>query len=128
MGNLIDPEKLGKENLAIQKYLNDVIGLVSFTLGLTCLTFDNSLKIACLCLPVITILFVIGIRNLPGEARALNELVNETQDKEAIEEKKHYFGNKALLKQIVKCPMYIYGFSFYLAILIIPGFSEWLKT
>ncbi len=128
MSNLIDEEKLAREDLAAQKYLNEVIGLISFTLGLTCLSFDNSVKIAYLCLPVVAILAVIGANNISGEIKALNQLIKETQNQEAIEEKKYHLSNQNTFQQFLKYPMYVYGFSFYLTILLMPSFSQWIKT
>jgi len=109
--------------------LNSVAGLITFTLALACLGFENPQKVAMMCSIVIIALLYQASRYFPPTLKVLRELEEDTKDTDVMKARKalegKYYGWRSLLTKAV---LFWYGLGFYLAVLLFPEFTTWLKT
>ncbi len=125
---LFDESTVKAECKIHNDFLNSVLGLVAFTVGLTCAGMPNTQKAAAVSLGVIIPLVIQSFFHFPPTITALRQLYNETKDNH-VKEVLSYLENKYLgyKSVLTKNILYWYGFSFYLAVLFWPGLSTWLK-
>lgn len=126
---LFDEEVVKKEAKRHNEFLNSAIGLLTFTLGLTCLGFDHPQRAALVCLGVIIPVFIQAWGYFPETIKTLRELVKETNDPHAVRVLKYlekkYIGIRSL---VTKNILYWYGLGFYLVVLLEPEYLSWVKT
>ena len=125
---LFDEEQVIKEAKKHNQYLNSVLGTVAFTLGLTCVGMQNTTKASLFTLGIIIPLVMQAFKYFPPEITALRQLYKETKKAEVKktlnELENKYYGFKSML---VGNFIYIYGFSFYLLVLLVPNFSVYIN-
>jgi len=125
---LFDEEQVKKEAKNHTLYLNSVLGIVAFTLGLTCVSMPNTTKASIITLGIIIPLVIQAFKYFPPEITALRKLYKETQNPEVKKTLKElenkYYGFKSML---IGNFIYIYGFSFYLLVLLVPGLSAYIN-
>ena len=125
---LFDEEDVKRESERHNEFLNSAIGLLAFTLGLTCLGFEQPQKPAILCLGIITPVIFHALQYFPETIRTLRELVKETNDPHASKVLKYlesrYLGIQSL---VTKNILLWYGLAFYLLVLIGPEYLQWVK-
>ena len=89
----------------------------------------NSGKAAVFSLGIIVPLIWLAFKYYPPEIKALRDLYKETKNKEVKEAldklEKKYYGFKSMLTGNF---IYLYGFVFYFLVLLVPEFSEYIKS
>ena len=131
MSDLINKKKYDAEIESITSYLNQVFGVLVFTISLACLGFPSPQKAALFSLPIILILF--GLAPQVKELRLVHTLIKDHDDEE---EKKmfeqEYQGfiksDGGFLKSLTKIPGYHYGLMFYCFVLFSEDFGVWFRT
>ncbi|MGI1999130.1 hypothetical protein [Shewanella frigidimarina] len=117
-------EEANKHN----EFLYSVLGIIAFTLALSCLGFEHPQRPAMLCLAIILPIYLRAFRSFPSTLYALRSLAKETKDLEVIEAVKYlenkYHGIKSLLLESF---VLFAGLSFYLCVLIYPEILAWFK-
>lgn len=125
---LFDEEEVMQEAKKHNEFLNSAIGLLTFTLGLTCLGFDHPQRAALVCLGVIIPVYVQAWSHFPQTIKTLREIAKETNDAHAIKVVRYlegkYLGIRSLVTRNIT---YWYGLGFYLAVLIDPEYLSWVK-
>ena len=131
MSYLINRKKYEAEIKSVTSYLNQVFGVLVFTISLTCLSFQNHQKAALFSLPIILVLF--GFAPTVNELRLVRTLIKDHDDEE---EKKTYEkefqkfikSDGGFLKSLIQVPIYYYGLMFYCAVLFSEDFGVWFRT
>ncbi|CAM3627366.1 hypothetical protein [Parendozoicomonas haliclonae] len=122
---LFDEEDIKQEAKKHNDFLNTGVGLISFTLALTCLSFNDPQKAALLCFPIVLGILLQARNHFPPTLREIKILEKETKDEHVIEVRKYldkkYLGVKSLL---TKNLLYWYGCSFYLVVLVIHEYID----
>ena len=111
------------------EFLNSVLGVIAFTLALSCLGFDHPQRPAILCLGIILPIYWRAFKSFPQTLYTLRVLAKETKDPEVISAikylEKKYHGYKSLVSD---CLLLWSGLSFYLCVLFCPEVVIWLKA
>ncbi|HIF5682077.1 TPA: hypothetical protein ACX3DT_003499 [Vibrio parahaemolyticus] len=126
---LLDIDEVKQRVISQSEYLNSFLGILAFTLGLTCLNFPDPKLAAYTCLGVIVPLYVKAVSMTPSSILALRQLVKETKDPHAIEVLKYlernYVGFRVILTRNI---VFWYGFGFFVVVAIAPEWIYWLRT
>ncbi|MGN2613025.1 hypothetical protein ACTFQ6_14780 [Aliivibrio fischeri] len=128
MSILINKTEYKKEMKKISLYFNQVIGLVLFTITLTCLGFETPQKAALFSLPIVISLFISSPKGkeLVIVRTLINQHDNEEEKNKFLKEFNEFVKSETgFFKSIKEAPMYIYGlFSiwwFYLLEILVFG-------
>lgn len=127
---LFDEEAYRDEAARHNEFLNSVLGLLAFTLALTCLGFEHPDRAALLCLGIIAPIYWQAFRRFPPTLYALRALAKEAPDEGEVKEavkylEKKYHGFSALFKNNL---VLIIGLTFYGVVLLHPEALIWFKT
>jgi hypothetical protein len=126
---LFNEEEFKLEAKKQSEFLNSVIGIVSFTLALTCMGFDKPDNAAILCLGIIIPLLIQSANHYPVTLKAIRDLEKTEDDPHITEVRKYlegkYLGYKALFTTNI---IFIYGIGIYLLVLVKPENLMWLKN
>ncbi len=126
---LLDIDEVRQRVISQSEYLNSFLGILAFTLGLTCLSFPEPKLAAYTCLGIIIPLYIKAVSMTPSSIYALRQLVKETEDPHAIEVLRYlehnYVGLRVLLTRNF---VFWYGFGFFLVVAISPEWLMWLRT
>lgn len=80
MNSLVKEAKIRADVKQQSKFLNTVIGILGFTVGLTCFGFEDPQKPALLSLGIFIPLLVQAGNYYPSELKALKELISENPE------------------------------------------------
>ncbi|WP_342652498.1 hypothetical protein NM449_14815 [Vibrio metschnikovii] len=126
---LIDLEEVKKTVIDQSDYLNSFLGILAFTLGLTCLSFQEPKLAALTCLGIIMPLYIKAIYMTPSSLYELRKFVRETNDPLATEVlrflEQNYIGLRVL---ITRNFVFWYGIVFFFVVVISPEWLFWLRT
>ncbi|EMG1958701.1 hypothetical protein J4H19_22800 [Vibrio alginolyticus] len=128
--DLIDDNKFEADKQRSREYFNHIIGIITFTISLACLSFDNPQKVALLCLPVVFSLLA-GAPNFRSlkEARDLIDYAESDEDKEILKQRfNEQINKKSRVKQVFEVFIYFYGVLFYSLVLMRPDVTSYLKS
>ena len=126
---LIDIDSVQANVIRQSEYLNSVIGILAFTLGLNCLAFTEPRLAAFTCLGIIIPVYVKAMNMTHPDILALRKLVKETQDPHAKEVliylEKNFIGFRVFFTRNI---VFWYGVGFFLVVLNNPEWLFWLRT
>lgn len=121
---LLDLDEVQHKIISQSEYLNSFLGILAFTLGLTCLSFPEPKLAAYLCLGVIIPFYIKAIRMAPPSIYALRQLVKKTKDPHATDVlhflERNYVGLRMVFTRNF---VFWYGIGFFVVVIISP---EWL--
>lgn len=122
MNNILDEDEFEAEEKSHRDYLNQVVGLIAFTITLACLSFDNPQAVAILSFPIILGLFIAAPRfNSLKRARAIIKYSETPSDKKLLKkEVSKVVGPFFKIKAISQMLTYYYGFGFYILVAMKP--------
>ncbi|KGD64047.1 hypothetical protein Y5S_02587 [Alcanivorax nanhaiticus] len=125
---LIKEDEIRLEADKHSEFLNTALGLLTFTLALTCLSFDHPQRAAIICLGVVIPVYIQAWKHFPKSITALRELVKDTDDEHAKQLLRYlegkYLGFRSMLTKNV---LLWYGLIFYFLVLLDFPPLEWLK-
>ncbi|EOX3960244.1 hypothetical protein ACS6BV_004695 [Vibrio alginolyticus] len=121
---LIDIDSVQNNVVRQSEFLNSVLGILAFTLGLSCLSFQDPQSAAFTCLGILIPIYIKAINMTHPDILALRKLVKETQDAHAKAVLAHlednFIGFRVFLTRNV---VFWYGVGFFLVVLHNP---DWL--
>lgn len=125
---LIDIDEVRQKVISQSEYLNSFLGILAFTLGLTCLGFPEPKLAAYTCLGIIVPLYIKAIYMTPSSIYALRQFVKRTKDPHAKEVlrylEKNFVGLRVLLTRNF---IFWYGIAFFVVVVISPEWFFWLR-
>ncbi|HHX8487927.1 TPA: hypothetical protein ACVO3E_004570 [Vibrio diabolicus] len=127
---VIDKEKYSTEEQLHRNYFNHIVGIITFTITLTCLSFDNPQKIALLCFPIILALLwgAPEFKSLKN-ARDLIKFAENDDDKRLLEQQlKRETGPLFKFRELFHMAIYFYGLIFYILVATRPEVTNYLKS
>ncbi len=126
---LLDVNEVRQKVISQSEYLNSFLGILAFTLGLTCLSFTEPKLAAYTCLGIIVPLYIKAVNMTPSSILALRQLVKETKDPHAMEVlqylENNYVGLRVILTRNI---VFWYGIGFFTVVAIHPEWLFWLQT
>jgi hypothetical protein len=116
---------------SISTYFNHVIGLIVFTITLTCLGFNDPQTAAIFSFPVILFLFSASPKGT--ELVLVRALINNhenQEEKEIFSKELEGFikSQNSFLKSLKESYMYLYGTMFYTIVLLSNDFGLWFRS
>ncbi|MFO4713454.1 hypothetical protein V5H05_18170 [Vibrio cholerae] len=127
---LIDKKKYTADEKSHRDYFNHIVGIITFTITLTCLSFDNPQKVALLCFPIVLAL-LLGAPEFKSlkDARNLIELAENDHDKKLLEAQlKKETGPFLKFRELFQMAIYFYGLIFYILVATKPEITNYLKS
>ncbi|KHT39174.1 hypothetical protein [Vibrio sinaloensis] len=127
---MLDLTKFKEDCISNKNYFNHVVGIVSFSISLACLSFDNPQKMALFSLPIIMSL-LLGAPEFQStkEYRELVRFADNEKDKELLMRTfSEKVGSPFKLKDVFQMGVYLYGVMFYFVVLTLEDVSVYLKS
>lgn len=126
---LINEKEIIEECLIYQSTMNNVVGIILFTIGVGCIGTPNPQRMALVGLGLVFSILFYASQQFPPTIKALRQLKKETNSAEISDllcrvENKH-LNYKVLLSKYL---IYLIGVLFYALVLFCEGFTCWIKT
>lgn len=131
MVELINKKEYERDNKRIAFYFNQVIGVLVFTITLTCLSFETPQRAALFSLPIVLALLSLAPKGneLWLVRKLIDEHDNEDEKKELKKELKDFIkADSGVFKSLKQVPIYYYGTMFYIVVLTVKDFGIWFRT
>jgi hypothetical protein len=127
---LVDENKVKEESLRQNEYLNGILGIVIFSLALSCVGLPNPQKAALVLNLIIIPMVIAAIKHVPSTIITLRELRKEHPNDEEVRDllkylEKKYLGFHSAMKNNL---VYLGGITFYILVLFSSDFTDWFKA